>query len=266
VAAKRYIDSAEILGALTPDEFDDLQSILAAVADFTDDYFGNVAIARDTLLEAMNVLRHIGFLPCATSRRVLEIGAGSGCLGAGLMLKGYSYASTDFTQQSYLYQNRFFTHLCEGRLVDGVLNGAAPAELLTYIPKGGGVHLPWWQFAELTPEEMPAFDIVICSQAPAEMYLRLAQAALSKSDDPHRTCIFHDCGQSGDHDRVSGLFSEFGFRLDHSDHALGFFVPADAPRNSLSRAIADGLDRIRDHQYVAIDQFETLCTVILASA
>ena len=304
---RRYIDVMhenrfadyfnQILSGLTPDEFDDFQGILAAVCDFTEDHFGKVAIARGTILQSMNVLRHIDFLPYSASPRVLELGPGSGCLGAGLMLKGCPYASMDVTQAFYLYQNRFFTHLTQGKLVDGVLSGAAPAELLTYIPQGGGVHIPWWQYAELTPEEMPAFDIVTCNHAICEMHgsslrfsLLLAQAALGRSADPFRAFIFQGWGQSGQTERAAAtrLFYDFGFRLVHNDHNIVVFVPADSPGavghlvfpegrsayppvahsskdNPLSQAIADGRTKIRDYQYVGLDQLETLLTVIIGS-
>jgi hypothetical protein len=263
----------QILDGLTPDEFDDLQAILAAVCDFTEDYFGKVSIASGALLQSMNVLRHIAFLAFSFPPRVLELGPGSGCLGAGLMLKGCPYASMDVTQAFYLYQNRFFTHLSEGKLVDGVLSSAAPSELLTYIPKGGGVHIPWWQFAELIPEEMPAFDIVICDHAFCEMNesslrfpLLLAKAALSKSDEPFRVFIIQGWGQSSQHDRAaaSRLFYDFGFRLVQDDHHVAVFVPADSTA-AVGRAIVDGRARIRDYQYVGVDQLETLFTVILGS-
>jgi hypothetical protein len=265
-------------GGLTPDEFDDLQGILAAVCDFAEDYFGQVAVARASIVQSMNALRHIGFLPYSAPPRVLELGPGSGCLGAGLMLKGCPYASMDVTQAFYLYQNRFFTHLTEGKLVDGVLSGAAPGELLTYIPQGGGVHIPWWQYAELTPEEMPAFDIVTSNHAICEMNenslrfsLLLAQAALSKSVDPFRALMFQGWGLSAHHDRATAtrLFNDFGFRLVQNDQNIVVFVPADSPAASkdspLCRAMAEGRARIRDYQYVGLDQLETLFTVIVGS-
>jgi hypothetical protein len=263
----------QILRGLTPDEFDDLQAVLAAVCDFTEDYFGKVSIASGPLLQGMNVLRHIGFLPFSVPPRVLELGPGAGCLGAGLMFKGYPYASVEVTQAFYLYQNRFFTHLSEGKLVDGVLSNAAPGELLTYIPKGGSVHIPWWQFAELTPQEMPAFDIVICDHAFCEMNesglrfpLFLAKTALSKSGEAHRAFIFQGWGQSSQHDRAAAtrLLYDFGFRLVQDGHNVVVFVPADSTAD-VGRAITDGRAKIRDYQYVGVDQLETLFTVILGS-
>ena len=266
----------QILNGLTPDEFDDLQAVLAEVCDFTEDYFGQVSIAIGTLLRSMNVLRHIAFLPFSFPPGVLELGPGSACLGAGLMLKGCPYASVDGTQASYLYQNRFFTQLSEGKLVDGVLSSAPPSELLTYIPKGGGVHIPWWQFAELTPEEMPAFDIVICNHAFYQMNenslrfpVLLAKAALSKSNEPFRAFIFQGWEQSSQHDRAGAtrVFYDFGFRLvndDDDDHGVAVFVPTDSTA-AVGRAIADGRARIRDYQYVGVDQLETLFTVILGT-
>jgi hypothetical protein len=91
---------------------------------------------------------------------VLEVGPGSGYLGAYLIKSGFRYCAADNTQALYLWQNRFFSALTHD------FTDYASAPVNSDIARV--THVPWWQFAEMY-KAPPKFDVVVCDAALGEM-------------------------------------------------------------------------------------------------
>jgi hypothetical protein len=117
--------------------------------------------------------------------KVLEIGPGSGCLSAYLLLQGHNCIVVDNTQALYLWQNRLLRSLAAGDLRDFALEDAAPVE----NPTARVAMIPWWHFADMFRNPSLEVDVVICDAAIGEMdpfaaryIIRLAKSFLEKSE------------------------------------------------------------------------------------
>jgi hypothetical protein len=147
------------LGGFTSEELELVAAIAKHVAAFTAENYGRRCIPRTSLVDSLHMLRHVRYVGGPIPPATLEIGAGSGYVGALLTRLGVRYTVTDVTQAFYLYQS----HLLEG---PGFCEG------VTDRPRSDTVksHLPWWQF--YTPAGPPPIDasIVVCNHALCEMH------------------------------------------------------------------------------------------------
>jgi hypothetical protein len=160
-----------------------------------------------------------------------------------LMLEGYPYASTDIAQALYLYQNHSWNFFSDGKVTEGVTQEINP-EVLALIPQGSAVHIPWWEFAQLLPDDVPAFDIVTCNHALTEMHpdslrfnILLSRAFLKGSESSLPAFVFEGWGWAtpDDIERVCRTFQEFEFSLIHSDELITIFVPKASNNTVQSR-------------------------------
>jgi hypothetical protein len=120
--------------------------------------FGTAIRPFMCLFPPIPLLRAINALAGDQRPSVLEIGPGSGTLGAYLIKSGFPYWATDNTQALYLWQNRLFGHLA----------GDAFADLVTDPVPSKTTLIPWWRFAEMF-RGPPAMDIIVCDAALGEM-------------------------------------------------------------------------------------------------
>lgn len=194
----RFIDSMHEFSAgdffqrpfpLSPDEGDLIRRIGDHVADYSAKAFGRSIRPWVAPLSALEMFRVV----TATAERlgkksltVLEIGPGSGYLGALLHLAGHRHISMDNTQAYYLWQNRLFSSLAG----DGFAELADPVQPLADDPAKTMVHLPWWRFVQLH-ETLPfKVDVVICDHALNEIsatalryILRVAHGMLAQVEN-----------------------------------------------------------------------------------
>jgi len=164
----------------------------ATIEALTRDLFGKAVQPFMCLFPPIPLLRAVEALAGGRRMTVLEIGPGSGYLGAYLLMRGYKYAATDNTQALYLWQHRLFGRLAPG-LVDHAtdtapISLAAPATLI-----------PWWRFAEMHTSPLPV-DLIVCEAAMGEMdifgvnyIIRLA--ALMLRDSPLGAFLFRNIGE-----------------------------------------------------------------------
>lgn len=227
---------SNLLGGLTPDEFDLQRRVATLVCDFSEFKFGKKAIPRGDVLSSLNVFRHIQFLFGPARPRVFEIGPGGGYLGAMLMLAGYSYAATDVSQAFYLYQNHLWNYISGGKVLELAL-GVDEEGPWSAPSAGEAVHVPWWQFARLTPDEAPGFDIITCNHAIRELQpdslaltLRMAREFLAGEDTP-KAFIFEGWGSGRVNSdvNVTECFYDLGFVMVHNDPLISVFVPKGNP-------------------------------------
>ena len=227
---------SNILQGITSNEYELVQRVTTQLCDFSQSNFGKKAIARGGVLSALNVFRHIGYLFGDACPRVFEIGPGTGYLGAMLMLQGYPYTATDVSQAYYLYQNHIWNSVSDGQVRELAQEGNGDIRW-TAPPAGGAIHVPWWQFARLTPDAVPSFDIVTCNHAIREMQpkslgfsLRMAREFLKDNQAP-KAFVFEGWGSGliNSDANVTARFYDLGFVLAHNDPFISVFVPKGSP-------------------------------------
>jgi len=168
-----------------------ITSVSREVGTLTQDLFGRAVQPFMCLFTPIAMLRAVMALARGAPCTILEIGPGSGYLGAYLILAGYRYGdlkvefkyrSTDNTQALYLWQDRFFRHLVGPSYANYATTDRQPDTIPERVAS-----LPWWQFAELFESPWPV-DIVICDAAMGEMdtfaanyIIRLAAVMLKDS-------------------------------------------------------------------------------------
>ena len=225
-----------MLGGLSNDEFDLIQQLAESVNAFSEARFGYKAAARSSILNALNVRRHIKYIFGEARPKVLEIGPGSGYLGAMLMLDSYPYAATDVTQAFYLYQNHFWNFILGGRVKELVHQPAAKERSLEAVP-GNALHIPWWEFARLEPGSTPNYDVVTCNHVLCEMHpnclgftLNIAKSLLKDSENP--LIVFEGWGSGLGQSRavVNERFYRLGFGLVHHDPVITVITPGNQIR------------------------------------
>jgi hypothetical protein len=195
--------------AISPDEAQLITELNDRVVALTRRAFNRPLRPWTAQLSALEMFRVANALGKALGKdrlTVLEIGPGSGYLGAMLALSGHRLISMDNAQAYYLWQNRLYTELAGDQFAelansDRGLSETSGADI---------VHLPWWRFAELHTEDVPSIDLLICDHAFCEIkttalqYI-LRQARRMISDGLIAFCYF---GHSQQRDQ-NGLFREF---------------------------------------------------------
>ncbi len=284
---------AELLGRITPREFDILQNVIAVYLDFTEQQLGEMRVPRASMLHALNTLRHIKYLFGDAKPRVFEIGTGADVLGTMLLLEQYPCAALHTTQALYVLQNRLWDFVAKGNVIDGV-NRKDAVRQLERLQAGQPVHIPWWEFCSLKPESAPRVDVVTASRCLCEWnelglrcVAQLAHAMLAGERFERKVLLFQGWG-SGDvaeRARVTQCLYEVGFRLAHSDERIVVFatkasVAAETSRtlpdpasgwnpgefspasSALSSAIQLARNDTEDERVVGPDQLATLLTAL----
>ena len=218
----RFVDSMHEFSAgdyfkadcpLSPDEADLIRRVGDHVVAWTAAHLGRAVRPWVAPLSAVEMFRVVSATARALGKdrlTVLEIGPGSGYLGALLHLAGHRHISMDNTQAYYLWQNRLYGSLAG----DGFAELADPAAPLVDDPAKTMVHLPWWRFAQLHDAGFPfAVDLVVCDHALNEIdtvalryILRACHAMLSRVEDG--MLLFCGAGH-GQKRREPQLFREF---------------------------------------------------------
>jgi hypothetical protein len=176
--AYRFIDAThegrtevtfrDLIGALTDQEMSLLRAVAGKVAAMSSRIYGRRAVPRSTLLRAVAVVRQIDILFPDRQQIVLEIGGGSGYVGALLAQMGVRYISTDVTQAFYVVQNHVLNAVAGGRLIELATDSRTFFDFDS-VPAGHAVHVPWWKFVVANPQPKFAVHLVTCNQALLEM-------------------------------------------------------------------------------------------------
>lgn len=230
-------DVTHRLRGLTDEELELVRVVNRAVAALSGRLYGSAMFTTSSLARALNVFRHIKALYPEPGTTVLEVGPGSGYLGALLMLSGYKYAATDITQGFYLYQSHLWRWLFGDRFHELATEPGDPRELLSRDGVAG-VHLPWWVYMTLFREPTPVtVDVVTANHMLCEM-TRLSRrytvkmARLMLSGSVRRpSFLFEGWG----YDLVTSVYEAYrgfrwnGFALRHEDDDIVVFEPDEAP-------------------------------------
>jgi SAM-dependent methyltransferase len=279
---------ASHLGRLTQDEIELIRSVASAVAQMTERLYGVRRVPRESLLDALHICRHITYLHPGQKRSVLEIGPGSGYVGALLTLLGHPYTGTDITQAFYLYQSHLLAELTKGKFSEGVLNHSA-------AQNAGTCHLPWWAFYLPDGNASLSAEIVTCNHALCEMHpharsyvLKITADLLKKT--PDGALIFFSFGSPVTNPirDVVRTAIKSGLRIVHNDDRITVMVGPHHPDvmqslpldeigenfelpsfvNELSligRAIIDGRKTTNERATHSIEEVDALLSSILGS-
>jgi len=159
--------------------------------------------------------------------RVLEIGPGSGYLGALLIERGFDYASMDNTQGFYLWQNHLYNALAPGEVKDWASEQTLPAKWDARIN-----HVAWWQWAGLDQHSTLDCDVIVCDHALGEFHpialrhtLRVIRNIL-KGDGP-KLFFFTSPGREhySDINAIGRACIQSGMELLFYKGFFGFTVP-----------------------------------------
>lgn len=282
---------------LTAREYDLLTQMATIANKFSTEHFGTRAVARPSVLKAINVLAHIGFMYADSRPRVLEIGPGCGYLGAYLIREGYPYASMDVTQAFYLYQNHFWNYVSNSRIIDFVKKDVSRTAL-TQASANAPVHLPWWEFVSSGLKGLPEYDLVVCDHAVSEMHphsleflLKTSLASLSRGAGLPKAFVFQGWGaQRVSHvTQVLARFYKAGYVLVFTDALFTIFMPAHAtyaiepmklpqnpgekitfpyfsPKNPIVQAVLAGRNNMQQKREVSLETINEFYKELLGSA
>jgi hypothetical protein len=157
--ARRFIDATlefrtegtfhDLIGALNDQEMVLLSAVARKVAEVSEKLYGRRAVPRSALLRALAAVRQIDMLFPERQQTVLEIGGGSGYVGALLMQMGVRYVSTDITQAFYIVQNHALSAVADDRLLELASDPRTLFEL-DAVPASHAIHVPWWNSSSRT--------------------------------------------------------------------------------------------------------------------
>lgn len=223
------------LRGLTDEELELFCTVNQAVAALSERLYGRRVFTTSSFVRALNVYRHIRALYPEKGTIVLEVGPGSGYLGALLMLSGYRYIATDITQGFYLYQNHLWTWLFGKRFHDLAKEPARTHDVLARDDIVG-LHLPWWDYMTLYRDpEVLTVDVVTANHMLCEMTrlsrrytVKMARGMLSRSTR-RPSFLFEGWG----YDLVTSTYEAYrgfrwnGFELRHEDDDIVLFEPVN---------------------------------------
>lgn len=170
-------------GGLSQDEASAYRSIAGTVATMTDRLYGRKRLARASLLDGMHIKRHIDYLYPDRRPAVLEIGPGSGYLGALLSLAGHRYVATDISQAFYLYHSHLLHEISPTDFDERALRSTEHGPEALRV-----THLPWWHFYRMDGAPQIEAEVVTANHCLCEMHpnaatyvLRLVACLLRKT-------------------------------------------------------------------------------------
>lgn len=193
-----------------------MRRVRALAADFSEKAFGLAQHPINSIISAVGLFRVISAIQASypgRRLRILEMGPGTGYLGAFLITAGYEYTGIEATQGFYLWQNRFWSHVVGDSLVEQatVPAGEQPLAQDRYT------HVPWWHFLEEMKQSRLTADIIVCEQAISEMHNFGSRFAIAASrnilaNSPVQIFVFSGPGyQYTSFAKIESDFGEFGF-------------------------------------------------------
>lgn len=238
--AERYI---RYLGGITDHEMALLGSVADKVATMTGTVYRRRRVPRCSLLQALGAARHIRYLVPNPSALILEVGPGSGYLGALLLEMGYRYISTDIAQAFYLYQNHLFNAVTGGNVLELASDPRSFYDLREF-PDNCAVHVPWWKFVVPEPAIDLTVNLVTCNHALCEMHMAartyLVRVAERMLRGPGlRPFVFEGWGSTfnAPYWHAGRDFSVGGFVIAHNDAQASVLVRKESDAAAVSRSL-----------------------------
>lgn len=245
-AAARYVDTmhdrpgraedtfSSLIGGLTEEEIDLMARVAGKVAELSQSLYGRRLVPRSGMLRALVVVRHIRYLFPDPSALILEVGPGSGYVGALLLELGYRYAATDITQALYVYQNHLLNALAPGQVLELATDGQDFFDL-SRESEFRALHIPWWKFVRPNPAPALTFELVTCNHTLCEMHARALGyttrlAAQLLAGKGLRCVLFEGFGSTARNPiwHAGQAFSQAGLCFAHNDTQSAVLVRDDS--------------------------------------
>lgn len=223
----RYIDSQhgecyekyyfELCEGLSQDEYYSVLNITEKIYNYTVNIYDKEFLVKAPVLDAIYCKRLImAAIEKTDDICVMEIGAGSGILGAILLADNLKYICTDVTQAFYLMQNRLLSVFCDG------IDEYAYAE--ERIPNARCIHIPYWKLWDIRNKEGQV-DVFTCNHALLEMhtnavrfYLKIAKNLMKNSKEGY--FVIRSFGWSVERS-IEDVLEDFemeGYKLKYFDY------------------------------------------------
>lgn len=221
-----------LCGGITQEEFALLERVTQAVCANSEKLYGRRRVATASLLRALAVVRAIRILYPDRDSPVLEVGAGSGYVGALLLADGYPYACTDIAQGFYLHQSHILQRLASAGFIELATDRAGFGEIRQLRP-GQALHIPWWKFYAVDPQIALRVAVVTCNHALAEMHPNGRSYVLTVAhrmlDRARGSFIFEGWGSTVNTPiwAVAKRFADLGYVIAHNNVSASMFVPQD---------------------------------------
>jgi hypothetical protein len=215
-------------GGLRTNEIASFQKIVSATAEMTENVFGRRRVPHASLLDAIHIKRHIDYLYPDRRPAVLEIGPGSGYVGALLVASDHPYTSTDIAQAFYLYQHYLLRQLSRGGLSERVCSDAAAADSI--------IHMPWWKFYTIDGEREFSAEVITANHCLCEMHptasayvMHLIADLLDRS--PLGALVFFSMGSQILRSATQTLKTmyRFGLQIAHHDNEITVVIGPKHP-------------------------------------
>lgn len=156
--------------APTYDEVELIKELVVDVYNWAKNMYGKEILVKSPILSSNYALRCINILDSIVQGggdkpTIMELGAGSGMLGAMLVKSGYKYIATDVTQAFYLEQNA----LWNGLFPEKVYEYVDVKENANTIKENKIVHIPYWKLWQMRNNTLDV-DIMMGNHNLAEMH------------------------------------------------------------------------------------------------
>jgi hypothetical protein len=203
------------IGSLSTVEFNLLVKTSQQIRAYGNKFLGIDGTGKKALLASLNYLRiienRVG-IENLSGLKILEIGPGCGYLGLLAWAKEYQYSAVENAQALFLYQKNLWSSVV-GKDYQDLSESEEPSESALS-------HIPWWKVAD-TNVNLPAFNVVICNHALAEMsksalkfYLWRIREEWSRANVLTGVVIAQSLGAKNvTYAEVLGTFSSCGYEL-----------------------------------------------------
>ena len=240
------------IGSISTDEFNLLVKTSQQIRAYGTKSLGIDGTGKKALLASLNYLRiienRVG-VEKLSGLKILEIGPGCGYLGLLAWLKKYQYSAVENAQAMFLYQKSLWSSI----IGDGYKDLSESEESSTVAVS----HIPWWIVAD-TNVNLPAFNVVICNHALAEMsksalkfYLWRIREEWSRGNVHTGVIIAQSLGKKNTSSKeVLGIFSSCGYELIEKSLGVSKFDDVYCWRLQNSRGLETFLkvkDKTRKH-------------------
>jgi len=244
----RFEEDFDVLigGGLTEEEFELFKEITEKTAKFSKERFGNCTVPTGALLRAIVTFRYIRILYPAKTATVLEIGPGSGYLAVLLALAGYRIVTSDITQAFYLWQNHLWDYIFGENLIELASDSRSLSDF-EKLPGGTILHVPWWKYSILNPQEIKlSVEVITANHVFTEMQndaffylLKLSCHLLVQDRSTEKMLIFEGTGGHGKIPMRIGFdvhreFCKHGFTVANWEHrGVSVLIPKHVyPQNN----------------------------------
>ena len=240
------------IGSISTDEFNLLVKTSQQIRAYGTKSLGIDGTGKKALLASLNYLRiienRVG-VEKLSGLKIFEIGPGCGYLGLLAWLKKYQYSAVENAQAMFLYQKSLWSSI----IGDGYKDLSESEESSTVAVS----HIPWWMVAD-TNVNLPAFNVVICNHALAEMsksalkfYLWRIREEWSRGNVHTGVIIAQSLGKKNTSSKeVLGIFSSCGYELIEKSLGVSKFDDVYCWRLQNSRGLETFLkvkDKTRKH-------------------